>query len=68
MEVIKPEFIMIIINVWVDNMSSANEILLYRAYNIKDGLSNDVQFDTQPLTVRSYLVFGFKLPGQKWRT
>lgn len=30
----------------LDNMSSANEILLYRAYNIKDGLSNDVQYVT----------------------
>ena len=30
----------------LDNMSSANEILLYRAYNSKDGLSNDVQYTT----------------------
>ena len=30
----------------LDNMSSANEVLLYRAYNIKDGLSNDVQYST----------------------
>lgn len=30
----------------LDNMSSANEILLYRAYNMKDGLANDVQFNT----------------------
>lgn len=30
----------------LDNMGSANEILLYRAYNIKDGLSNDVQYLT----------------------
>src|SRR5690606_39673531 len=30
----------------LDNMSAANEILLYRAYNIKDGVSNDVQYQT----------------------
>ncbi len=30
----------------LDNMSSANEVLLYRAYNVKDGLSNDVQYST----------------------
>ena len=37
----------------LDNMSSANEILLYRAYNIKDGVSNDVQYQTtfQPFEV-----------------
>lgn len=37
----------------LDNMSSANEVLLYRAYNIKDGLSNDVQYLTtfQPFEI-----------------
>lgn len=30
----------------LDNMSAANEILFYRAYNSKDGLANDVQYNT----------------------
>ncbi|MCK9410671.1 MAG: RagB/SusD family nutrient uptake outer membrane protein [Prolixibacteraceae bacterium] len=30
----------------LDDMSSVNEILLYRAYNIKDGVFNDVQYQT----------------------
>lgn len=37
----------------LDDMSSVNEVLLYRTYNIKDGVSNDVQYQTtfQPFEV-----------------
>ncbi len=35
----------------LDNMNNADEVLLYRAYNISDGVNNDVQYVTTYATV-----------------